>query len=211
MELTVRAARPQDDAAGLLYESARPYYDAYAGDEARARALLAAVYPRTGHAASFEVCLLAEADGALAGVLAGYPVRDGDRLARRFVALTAPRLPPWRWPGLVRHLRAAERVSPRPPAGAWYVDALAVAPGWRRRGVAGRLLAEAEATADRAGLRGVAVDTGLANAPARALYEGYGFREREVRRAPDDGTARAVGGLGFVAYFKPRGGGPSPR
>jgi ribosomal protein S18 acetylase RimI-like enzyme len=205
MELTVRAARPQDDAAGLLYESARPYYDAYAGDEARARALLAAVYPRTGHAASFEVCLLAEADGAVAGVLAGYPVRESDRLARRFVALTAPRLPPWRWPGLVRHLRAAERVSPRPPAGAWYVDALAVTPGWRRHGVARRLLAESEAIAARAGLRGVAVDTGLANEPARALYEAYGFSERELRHAPDDGTARAVGGSGFVAYFKPSG------
>jgi ribosomal protein S18 acetylase RimI-like enzyme len=205
MELTVRAARPQDEAAGLLYESAQPYYDAYAGDGARARALLEAVYPRAGHAASFEVCLLAEADGAMAGVLAGYPVRDGDRLARRFVALTAPRLPPWQWPGLLRHLRAAERVSPRPPAGAFYVDALAVAPGWRRKGVARRLLEEAEAAAARAGLRGVAVDTGLANAPARALYAACGFQERDVRRAPDDGTARAVGGSGFVAYFKASG------
>src|SRR4051794_30843138 len=138
MELTVRAARPHDDAAGLLYESARPYYDAYAGDEARARALLKAVYPRAGHAASFEVCLLAESDGAVAGVLAGYPVGDGDRLARRFVALTAPRLPPWRWPGVVRHLRAAERVSPRPPAGAWYVDALAGGPPGLGPGLAPR-------------------------------------------------------------------------
>jgi ribosomal protein S18 acetylase RimI-like enzyme len=203
MELTVRPARPSDAAAGLLYESARPYYDAYAGGEARARALLRAVYPRAGHAASFDVCLVAEAGDAPVGVLAGFPVREGDRLARRFVALTAPRLPPWRWPGLLRHLHAAGIVSPAPPARAWYVDALAVAPGWRRRGVARRLLAEAEAAASRAGLRGVALDTGLANEPARALYEACGFCEREVRRAPDDDIARAVGGPGFVAYFKP--------
>jgi ribosomal protein S18 acetylase RimI-like enzyme len=71
--------------------------------------------------------------------------------------------------------------------------------------VARRLLAEAEATAARAGLRGVAVDTGLANAPARALYKAYGFSERDVRRAPDADTARAVGGPGFVAYFKSSG------
>lgn len=206
MDLTVRAARPHDGAAALLYESARPYYDAYAGGGARARALLEAVYPRTGHAASFEVCRVAEADGALAGVLAGFPVREGDRLARRFVALTVPRLPPWRWPGLVRHMRAAGVVSPRPPLGAYYVDALAVAPGWRRHGVARRLLEEAEAAAAGAGLHGVALDTGLANAPARALYEACGFREREVRRAGDDGTARAIGGPGFVAYFKPANG-----
>jgi ribosomal protein S18 acetylase RimI-like enzyme len=203
MELTVRAARPSDTAAGLLYESARPYYDAYAGDGTRARALLEAVYPRPGHAASFEVCLLAEAEGALAGVMAGFPVREGDRLTRRFVALTAPRLPPWRWPGLVRHLHAAGVVSPRPPLGAWYVDALAVAPGWRRRGVARRLLVEAEAVAARAGLRGVALDTGVANAPARALYEACGFRQRDERRARDAAMARAIGGPGFVAYFKP--------
>jgi GNAT superfamily N-acetyltransferase len=203
MELTVRAARPSDAAAGLLYESARPYYDAYAGGGRRARALLEAVYPRTGHAASFEVCVLAEAEGALAGVMAGFPVRDGDRLARRFVALTAPRLPPWRWPGLLRHLRAAGAVSPRPPLSAWYVDALAVTPGWRRHGVARRLLAEAETAAARAGLRGVALDTGLGNAPARALYEACGYSELDVRRAPTDGIARAIGGPGFVAYFKP--------
>ena len=52
MELTVRPARPQDAAAALLYESARPYYNAYAGGEPRARALLEAVYPRRDHAAS---------------------------------------------------------------------------------------------------------------------------------------------------------------
>ena len=63
MDLTVRAARPQDDAAALLYESARPYYDAYAGSEARALSLLAAVFPRTGHAASYELCRVAIADG----------------------------------------------------------------------------------------------------------------------------------------------------
>jgi ribosomal protein S18 acetylase RimI-like enzyme len=69
--------------------------------------------------------------------------------------------------------------------------------------VARRLLAEAEAEAARAGLRGVALDTGLTNAPARALYAAYGFAERDVRRAADARTARAVGGPGFVSYFKP--------
>jgi ribosomal protein S18 acetylase RimI-like enzyme len=202
MDLTVRAASPEDEAAALLYESARPYYDVYAGGGERARALLEAVYPRTGHAASFEVCRIAEADGALAGVMAGFPARDGDRLSRRFVALTAPRLPPWHWPTLLRHLRAAAVVSPRPPLSAFYVDALAVAPGWRRHGVARRLLAEAEEIAETAGLRGVALDTGVANDSARALYEACGYHEREVRHAPDPAIASAVGGPGFVAYFK---------
>ena len=203
MELSVRPARPDDACVALLYESAQPYYDAYAGSPARAQRLLRHVFPQRGHAASYELCRVALADGAVAGVLIGFPVRDADRLARRFVRLTLPRVPPWRWPATLRHLRAAGTLAPRPPLQAFYVDALAVDPRFRRRGVARRLLAEAEAQAARAGLRGVALDTGLANAPARALYAAYGFAERDVRHAADDRVARAVGGPGFVSYFKP--------
>jgi ribosomal protein S18 acetylase RimI-like enzyme len=202
MELAVRPATPADPADPLLYLSAKPYYDAYAGSEPRARSLLSAVYPRTGHAASFDVCLVAELDGQLAGVMALFPVPEGDRLARRFVTLTAPRVPPWRWAGLLRHLRAAGLVSPRPPADSLYVDALAVEPALRRRGVARALLARAETVAAAAGFDGVSLDTGLHNAPARALYEAAGYRAREVRRAPSDAVARAIGGPGFVSYFK---------
>jgi ribosomal protein S18 acetylase RimI-like enzyme len=203
MELSVRPARPDDACVALLYESAQPYYDAYAGSPAQAQRLLGHVFPQRGHAASYELCRVALADGAVAGVLIGFPVRDADRLARRFVRLTLPRLPPWRLLGTVRHLRAAGTLAPRPPLQAYYFDALAVDPRFRRRGVARRLLAEAEAQAARIGLRGVALDTGLANAPARALYAAYGFAERDVRHAADDRVARAVGGPGFVSYFKP--------
>jgi ribosomal protein S18 acetylase RimI-like enzyme len=146
---------------------------------------------------------VAEVEGAIVGVLAGYPVSDGDRYARRFLALTLWRMPPWRWPAVLSHLRAAQRVSPHPPERAWYVDALAVAPGWRRRGVARRLLDEAERRATAAGLDGVALDTGLENRPARALYEAAGFTLEEIREAPDAHHARAVGGIGFAAYFRP--------
>jgi ribosomal protein S18 acetylase RimI-like enzyme len=112
-------------------------------------------------------------------------------------------MPPWRWPAVMAHLHAAQRLSPRPPLRAWYVDALAVAPGWRRHGVARRLLEEADRRALAAGLDGVALDTGLENRPARSLYEAAGFRLEEVREAPDARLARAVGGVGFAAYFRP--------
>jgi ribosomal protein S18 acetylase RimI-like enzyme len=202
MDVRVRPAHPEDPAPALLYESARPYYDRYAGDAAHALALLDAVYPRSDHAASFELCRVAEVDGAVVGVVAGFPATESDHLARRFIALTLPRLPLWRWPGLLRHLRASGRVAPRPPTGAWYVDALAVAESARRRGVARALLADAERSAQAAGSTGVALDTGIGNAAARALYEGYGFRQRDLRRAPDAKTAEAIGGEGFVSYFK---------
>jgi ribosomal protein S18 acetylase RimI-like enzyme len=202
MSLAVRPAMAADPADALLYLSAKPYYDAYAGSEARARALLAAVYRRRGHAASFEVCRVAVLDGELAGVIAWFPVTEGDDRARRFVSLTAPRVPPWRWPALLRHLRAAGTVSPHHPPSMLYVDALAVAPAHRRRGVASALLTRAEEAAAAHDLDGVALDTGLHNEPARALYAASGYREREIRRAPDAATAAAIGGPGFVSYLK---------
>jgi ribosomal protein S18 acetylase RimI-like enzyme len=204
MELIVRPAMPEDAAGALLYESAKPYYDAYAGTEARARRILTRVYGRRAHSASWEFCYVAEAEGEIVGVLAGFPSRRGEELARRFVALTLPRIPVWRWPRLLRHLQAAGHVAPRPPAGSWYVDALAVRPDWRRRGVARALLGEADHQAERNGSTGVALDTGLANTPARALYEAYGFQRGSLRRAPDERIAQAIGGPGFVSYFKSR-------
>jgi ribosomal protein S18 acetylase RimI-like enzyme len=204
MDLLVRPATAGDRADGLLYESARPYYDAFAGGEARARAMLAAVWAQPCHAASFEVCAVAEADGDVVGVMAGYPAADADLLSQRFLGLAVRRIPPWRWPGVARHLHAGARMSPHPPPDTYYVDALAVAEPWRRRGVARALLDEATARADAAELDGIALDTGLENAPARALYEREGFVERGVRSAPSAAAARAVGGPGFVAYYRPR-------
>jgi ribosomal protein S18 acetylase RimI-like enzyme len=202
MEIAVRPARPQDPCVPLLYASSQPYYDAYAGGQARALRLLRAVFGRPGHAASWELCRVAVSENKIVGVLAGFPVPEADRLARRFVALTVPRLPPWRWPGTLRHLKAAGTLSPHPPCNAFYVDALAVDPGWQRRGVARRLLDEAQGEASHQGFSGLALDTGLANAPARALYAACGFAERDERRAADEKIARAVGGPGFVSYFK---------
>ena len=202
MDLLVRPATPGDLAVPLLFESAKPYYTAYAGSEKRALALLEAVFKEPTHAASYDCCTVAYVDTELVGVVAGFPVTSGDRLSRRFIQLTLPKLPPWRWWGTFRHLRAAGNVAPAPPPEAYYVDALAVAPGWRRRGIAHQLLDVAHEQARRAGLPCLALDTGLQNMGARRLYEAYGFGEREIRRAPNDRTARALGGPGFVGYLK---------
>jgi ribosomal protein S18 acetylase RimI-like enzyme len=204
MEVVVRTARPDDAADALLYESAAPYYTAYAGGPERARRLLRTLYPRDGHTASWEVCRVAGADGAIVGVLAAFPSRDGDALARRFVRLTLLHSAPWRVPRLMRHLRATAAVAPRPPERMLYVDALATDHAHRRRGVARTLLEEAERMAAAAGLDGVALDTGIENRAARSLYERAGFSPSSLRPAPDERIARAVGGSGFVGYVKPR-------
>jgi ribosomal protein S18 acetylase RimI-like enzyme len=164
--------------------------------------MLAALWPKGRHSASWEICAVAVSGRAVVGVLAGYPVLDGDRLARRFLRLALPRLGPRVWPATVRHLRAAGRLAPQPPARAFYVDALAVDPAARRQGVARALLEDASRRAREAGLSGLALDTGLDNTGARALYEGAGFSSREVRRAASPAMAAAVGGRGFVAYYR---------
>jgi ribosomal protein S18 acetylase RimI-like enzyme len=206
MGIAVRTARPDDPVAELLFLSAAPYYAAFLGSAARARRLLGRLYPQPRHTASWEVCRVAidEEDGTVVGALAAVPSDDGDELARRFVRLTLARTPPWRLPTLVRHLNATAVISPGPPRGVLYVDALATHPDHRRRGVARRLLEEADHMAERGGLAGVALDTGIENRAARALYEHAGFSGRGLRPAPDERTARAVGGSGFIGYVKRR-------
>jgi ribosomal protein S18 acetylase RimI-like enzyme len=204
---SVRAARRGDAAAaGLLYESAAPYYDAYFGGERRARRVLAAMWRHPGHTASYETCRVSGPDGdagVVLGVVSGFPLAQGDRLANAFVSRSARAVAPWRWPRIYRHLRAAARLTPRPPVDAYYVDALAVAASARRRGVARVLLDDAARRAIAVGASGVALDTGLGNAAARSLYEACGFERVDVRTAPDPETARAIGGRGFVSYFRP--------
>jgi ribosomal protein S18 acetylase RimI-like enzyme len=204
MDLVVRPARSADRAGpDLLYLSARPYYDAFTGSEARSRRLLERVWPRPAHTASFELARLAIVDGTVAGLLVAFPAEDGEPLARSFLAHAVPRVPPWRWPGLLAHLRASATVMPSPPPDSLYVDALAVAESHRRRGVASALLTEAERLASNHGLAGVSLDTGLENRAGQALYAAFGFERRAERHISDRRTAAAVGGPGFVSFFKP--------
>jgi len=199
----VRPAELEDRADDLLYLSAWRYYDAYAGGEQAARRILRRVHRRPGHTASVSLCRVAVADGRVVGVIVSFPAGEAEALAVRFLNLTALRVAPWRWPRLVRHLNAASVMSPTPAAGSWYVDALAVAEDARRRGVARALLADAEAIAREQGATGVSLDTGLENTPARRLYEASGYEQRDIRRARDERAARAIGGAGFVGFFKP--------
>ncbi len=201
--LTLRPAEAADaDGPRLLYVSAQPYYDAFAGSPERARRVLAAVWAKDGHTASYDACTLCEDGGAVAGAMVAFPAETGDALARRFLAVALPRLGVWRWPSVVRHLRASAEVMPVPPEQSLSVDALAVDESARRRGVATALHAHAQRAAAALGLRGVSLDTGLENARAPALYEGRGYLVQGTRKAPSDRVARAIGGPGFVSYFK---------
>lgn len=62
-----------------------------------------------------------------------------------------------------------------------YVGELAVARHFERRGVGRRLMAATEEWARRQGLACVSLDTGAANARARAFYAALGYEEEDVR------------------------------
>lgn len=183
-----------DPVVQLLYETAGGMYDLFAGGRERAARILRAAYVRDGNSASRDTVSLAEIDGRIAGAMAAFPVREGDRRARAFLRLTLSRTPPWLWPRTLRVFRLGGEVTPPAPADALYVDALATHADFRRRGVARALLETAERRARAAGLHAVALDTAKTNHAAQALYEGFGME----RSGESRGTDRVPGAVAYV-------------
>jgi ribosomal protein S18 acetylase RimI-like enzyme len=192
----IRPAAPEDaePVAQLLYETATGMYDIYAGGAGRALRILREAFGKPGNSASQEVVWVAELDGEVAGMLAAFPVADGDRRASRFLRVTLARTPPWKWPATLRIFHAGADLTPVPPAESFYVDALATDTRFRRRGVASALLEEASRLAAAGGLRAVALDTAANNVGAQALYESAGYSVTE-RRPP---RGRIPGIVGYV-------------
>jgi ribosomal protein S18 acetylase RimI-like enzyme len=194
----VRRAEPRDfpAVARLLHRSAEDMYDRFAGGSERALALLERSLAEPGNASSADVVWVAELDGRVAGAMAAFPVSEAVARSRGFLRLAMRVTGPRRWPTALYLFWVGARASPSPPARAFYVDALATAPGFARRGAARALLAEAERQARTRGLSAVALDTAISNAPARALYAGAGYSEVAYRAA-------GRGLPGFVALVKP--------
>jgi len=194
----VRRAGPDDATAvaPLLHESAAEMYDRFSGGRERALRTLERAFAEPGNAASAEAVWVAELEGTVTGAMAGFPVNEAAARARAFLRVALRGSPPWRWPGALWLFWLGGRASPNPPAAAFYVDALATDRRMRRRGVARRLLEEAEREARRRGLPALALDTTISNKPARALYLSAGFDE-VAHRPPGRGLP------GFVALVKP--------
>lgn len=190
-----------EDAVPLLYDSSGGMYDRFAGSRAGAERALSRALGRQGNTASSDVVWVAELEGRVAGVMAAMPYDQWTPRAYRFLRVTLRSIAPWRWPRALWLYRASGRLTPQPPQACFYVDSLATAPEFRRRGVASALLDEAEAKALRLGLRSVALDTWVDNKPARALYVAAGFEE--VAYSP------AVGDLpGGISMIKELPAGP---
>jgi ribosomal protein S18 acetylase RimI-like enzyme len=196
----VRKARPEDFAAAaqLLHLSAADMYNRFSGGRERALRVLERSLAEPGNASSAETIWIAEIDGQPAAVMAAFPVDEAGDRSRAFLRLALRGAPPWRWPRALYLYWAGGRAAPSPPASAFYIDALATSPEFRRRGAARALLAEAEREARTRRLPAIALDTTIDNEAARALYAGNGFDE-VAYQPPGRGLP------GFVALVKPLG------
>ncbi len=179
MPPSVRPYRAGDSqaTAELLYESSGGMYDRYAGSCKLAERALRRALRSDGTAASADVVSVAELDGQTVGAMAAMPFPEWTPRAHAFLRVTLRSIPPWRWPTALWLYRASGRSAPEPPRSSFYVDSLATAAAYRRRGVAGALLAEAERLARERGLTHVALDSWAHNDAARALYASAGFEE----------------------------------
>jgi ribosomal protein S18 acetylase RimI-like enzyme len=167
----------QQATAALLYESAGGMYDRYAGTRRLAERTLARALACEGTTASAHVVRVAELDGRVAGAMAAMPFDEWAPRAHAFLRTTLRSIPPWRWPAALWLYRASGRTAPTPPALSFYVDSLATAEQFRRRGVGRALLDDAEGQAREHGSSTLALDTWVDNRPARALYMKAGFVE----------------------------------
>jgi ribosomal protein S18 acetylase RimI-like enzyme len=195
--MRVRKARQEDAAvvAQLLFESAPDMYMRFSGGRERALATLRRAFEEPGNLASAEVVWLAEVDGRSAAAMAAFPVSEASERSQAFLRLTLRGTPFWRWPGVMRLYWVGGRASPKPHERAFYIDALATDPAFRRRGAAAALLEEADRRARELGLPAVSLDTTMDNEGARALYAQAGYDEVAYR-------APARGLPGFVALVK---------
>ena len=178
MEPVVRAARPDDDGGrGAALRLGRAVLRPLCGRRGARPAHAGRGLPARGP------------HGELGGVPRGAGGRRGRRGARRLPGGRRTRS----WPAASSASRSAACrrggcpgscatcAPPRPSrpgrrAGCCTSTRWPWRPRWRRRGVARALLAEADRLAAAQGLRGVALDTGIENRAARALYQRSGFR-----------------------------------
>ncbi|HET9068693.1 MAG TPA: GNAT family N-acetyltransferase [Amaricoccus sp.] len=133
---------------------------------------------------SWRTAVMAEVHGRVAGALVAYHARG-----REPVGEVAP---------VFRPLQALENRA----AGTLYLNVIATYPEFRCRGVASRLLAEAErwGRGARGGLSVIVADR---NHPARRLYEAFGFREAGREPMVKDGWASLS--EAWVLMMKPLG------
>ena len=179
MPPVLRAARPTDAEAALFAEltdaAARGMFAYLLGRDAPR--ILAAIYKVPGHTLSFERVVVAESDGAVAGMASDYSAEDyraGGRIGVRLMTREAG----WRalrlgiaYVPVRRPLGFTEQIDD----GDQYLQMVAVLPAFRGRGVGTALIEAAAERARSEGASRLVLDVEAENSGALALYRRLGF------------------------------------
>lgn len=114
---------------------------------------------------SYRNATMIDHEGQAAGCLIGYGIPDHPGPVD---------------PGMTPMFRPLQELENLAPA-TWYVNVLAVRPGFRSLGLGSRLLKLADETAQMLGRHGMSVIVSDSNPGARRLYERCGYREAATR------------------------------
>lgn len=177
-------ARVAPDAAALILEAV-PSLEVVLGSRETAMRALEACYRADRTELAHRFGLLAEMDGELSGVAIAFPGRLYGTLKLGTGVVLARAAGPRHVRDLAQRARVLNRMLPGVDRQLLYVSILAVAPEHRRSGIATALMERVISGATRLGL-GVALDVGMTNDPARAVYERLGFRVVSSREATED-------------------------
>ncbi len=185
-DLTIRRARVEDTERIAEIMGGEPGREAaaIAGSDEGARRLWMEMVRMPGSPMGWQVTTVAEASAEVLGVLQAGKHEGSIKITPKLVLLTLRVVGPLGIPGLIRRLKAMDRVKPPPVPGAYKVQELHVDPRYRSRGIGGALLDYAEAEARAGGYRQMTLTTTTVN-PARHLYERHGFRVVETRTNPE--------------------------
>lgn len=185
----IRPARVDDAAAlvPLVYASGSAVFDYVFGAARRpAVAFLRYALASGEGLLGWRAHHVAEQDGEVIASLALYAGDDAARLSRATIAQYFRFHWPWTAVGVLRRAMRIGEMQPPPDARDLYIAHLAVADGWRRRGVASRLLAYAQRIAALHDCERSVLDVADGNAAARRLYERHGFFPASMPRRPPD-------------------------
>ena len=190
------ATGADDGAPALLFESAGTLAVPVFGMGSATRALdaLATLFAGRDGIFSHETAVVAERDGDLAALIAFCRLSELRRRNLKTVAPMFRAIGSGNAIALLRRGRLPTALGPRPfiprvlrkgteePMGAaatpddYYIAALAVDPGFRRRGLASQLVGLAERIAQGGGGGSITVNVLAANAAAANLYRAHGYR-----------------------------------
>ena len=177
-------ARVTPQAAALMLEAV-PSLDVVLGSRDTAVRALEACYRADRTELAHRFGLLAEVDRELSGVAIAFPGRLYGTLKLGTGVVLARAAGPRHVADLAQRARVLNRMLPGVDRHLLYVSIVAVAPEHRRSGIATALMERVIAGATRMGL-GVALDVGMTNEPAQAMYERLGFRVVSTREATED-------------------------